>query len=118
MLYGSEIWGLSSPACMEAVQIYACKQFLNVKMQTCNDVVLGDLGRYPMFIQAHKRCIKYWLRLVNLSNDRYSKLCYNMLLYYDNNGYENWVSCVKHNLYQNGFGYVWESQGNINQKLY
>ena len=39
--------------------------------------------RYPMYIYcisyASKRCLKYWLKILRLPDDRYVKLCYNML---------------------------------------
>ena len=57
MLYGSELWGLKNVACIE--HIYACKHFLNVHTMSCNDALLGDLGRYLMYIFAAKRCLKY-----------------------------------------------------------
>ena len=43
--------------------MYACKRFLYVSKMSCNDAVSGDLGRYPIYVFAAKRCIKYWLRL-------------------------------------------------------
>ena len=89
MLYGSELWGLQDVKCIETVQLYACKRFLNVHISSCNDSILGDLGRYPMYIFASKRCIKFWIRLINLPRDRYTRLCYEMLMYYDTIGYNN-----------------------------
>ena len=101
--------GSKNVACIENVHIYACKRFLNVYTMSCNDAILGDLGRYPMYIFAAKRCLKYWLRLLNMSGHRYVKLCYDMLAHSDNLGYNNWVSDVRVHLYQNGFGYIWET---------
>ena len=75
MLYGSELWGLNNVACIENVHIYACKRFLNVHTMSYNDAIPGDLGRYPMYIFAAKRCLKYRLRLLNMPGYRYVKLC-------------------------------------------
>jgi len=47
---------------------------------------------------------------LSLPNDRYLKLCYNILFYYDNFGCTNWVTYVKKHLYENGYDYVWEQQ--------
>lgn len=118
MLYGSELWGLKKPHCIESLQIYACKRFLNVNKTACNDAILGDTGRFPMSVYSSKRCIKYWVRLLNLPRHRYPRLCYEMLMYYDNLGYNNWVSDVRDNLYSNGFGYIWEAQNVINPKMF
>jgi hypothetical protein len=83
MLYGSELWGLSNISCIESLHIFCRKRFLQVNSNACNDAVMDDLGRYPMYIYSSKNCIKYLLRLLKMPNDRYPRLCYNMLLYYD-----------------------------------
>ena len=118
MLYGSELWALNNVNCIEKLHLYACKRFLNVKPRACNNCILGDLGRYPMYISAAKRCIKYWIRLLQMPNYRYLKMCYDMMLYYDNLGYKNWVTQVRINLFTNGFGYIWEMQRVDNPKLF
>jgi len=41
-----------------------------------------------------------------------------MLMYYDSLGYCNWVTDVRNALYSNGFGYVWEAQAVVNEKLF
>lgn len=118
ILYGSELWGLHDTQCIETIQLCACKRFLNVNTSSCNDAILGDLGRFPMQIFAAKRCVKYWIRLISLPKDRYIRLCYEMLLHYDQLGYRNWVSCIRVNLYKHGFGYIWESQSVPNPKTF
>ena len=41
-----------------------------------------------------------------------------MLVHYDNLGYNTWVSDVRVHLYQNGFGYIWETRKDSNHKLF
>ena len=103
---------------IEKVQLYACKRFMSAPLRSCNAAVAGDCGRYPMYIIASKRCIKYWLRILVMPDYRYVKKCYNMLLYYDSIGYQNWATKIRNNLYKNGFGYVWESQSCQNPDLF
>ena len=110
LLYGSEIWGTKPMTCIENVQVYACKRFLNVSPTSSNDAVLGDLSRFPLHIFTVKRCVKFWIRLLKLPNTRYSKKCYNMLKYFDSIGYKNWVTEIRQLLCTNGFGYVWQEQ--------
>ena len=69
-------------------------------------------------INASKRCIKFWFRIRKLPMNRYTRLCYDMLKLYDTLGYTNWVTSVRTNLYTNGFGYIWENQTEINDKLF
>ena len=71
-----------------------------------------------MYMLAAKRCLKYWLRLLKMSGHRYVKICYDMLVHYDNIGYNNWVSDIRVHLYQNGFGYIWERREDFNHKLF
>ena len=53
------------------LQISFCKYILGVGKAACNEAVLGEVGRLPMFVQYHKKCIKYWLKLIEMSTTRY-----------------------------------------------
>jgi len=75
-------------------------------LSSCNAAILVDLGRIPIQIVTMKRCMKYWLRILTIPEDRYVKLCNNMILLYDSHGYEKCAIYVRKNLYPNGFGYV------------
>ena len=118
LFYGCELWGLNSITAVENVHIYACKRFLNASPNACNAAVMGDLGRYPLLIEASKRCIKYWLKLLECKDDRFIKLSYDMLKMYDDLGYVNWVTEIRLNLYKNGFGYIWEAQSVTDKKSF
>ena len=109
LLYGVELWGNDKVDDIERVHLFVCKYFMNTPLRSCNAAVLGDCGRYPLYIETSRRCIKY-LRLLNLSDDRYVKKCYIMQKHFDQLGYINWVTQIRNNLYRNGFGYVWEQQ--------
>ena len=85
-MYGSELWGFQQFAVIEKAYMFACKRFLNVGVQTPNKMIYGDLGRYPMFVTAGIRSVKYWLRIINLSDEKLPKKAYNMLLYLQNLG--------------------------------
>ena len=37
---------------------------MNVGIKASNLGVIGDCGRYPMFIETRKRAIKYWLKIL------------------------------------------------------
>ena len=93
---------MTSHSCREQVQMYACKRVLGANQNACNDAILADLGRFPVFIYFARRNIKFWLRILSLPNDRYLKLCFNMLFYYDNIGCINWVTHIRKHLYENG----------------
>ena len=81
---------------------------MNDGIKASNLGVVGDCGRYPMFIETRKRAVKYWLNI--LSDEKYVKKCYNMLYHFDVLGHSNWVTNIKHTLYTHGLGYIWERQ--------
>jgi hypothetical protein len=62
-----------------------------------------------MYIISNKRCIKYWLRIIKMPNDRLVKKCYLMMFNDVIQGHDNWVTSLGKNLQSHGFGYVWES---------
>eukprot|EP00745_Piridium_sociabile_P021339 TRINITY_DN32826_c0_g1_i3.p1 TRINITY_DN32826_c0_g1~~TRINITY_DN32826_c0_g1_i3.p1 ORF type:complete len:254 (-),score=11.51 TRINITY_DN32826_c0_g1_i3:14-775(-) len=52
LLYSSEVWGLHKLDSIEKVHMLACKCFLGVPMCTPNNMIYGDLGRYPLYINC------------------------------------------------------------------
>ena len=60
------------------------KVTLNVNKSWSIDVVMSDMGRFPIHINASKRCIKLWLRKLKLPIHRYTRLrrlCHMLKLY-------------------------------------
>ena len=106
LLYAAEIWCYRNYEQIESVHLFACKKVLHVRNKTPNGVVYGELGRYPLFITATVRFIKYWLKLL-MQPDFYSRKVYKMLLALHNRGKTTWVSHVKLVLCTNGFEQVW-----------
>ena len=111
IMYGSEIWGYQQFDVIEKTHMYACKKVLNVGLQTPNKMVLGDLGRFPVYIQTAVRCVKFWLRIISLPEDRLPRKVYNMMCHLQEQGKKVWSSHVKEMLFTNGFGYAWQQQG-------
>jgi hypothetical protein len=110
LLYGSEVWGTKSFDCIEKINRKACKQFMMVSSKTTNVAVLGDCGRYPLYISSVIRLISYWAKIIQMSSDRYPHKCYKMLHHLDNSGHSTWATNIKDILFKLGFGIVWISQ--------
>ena len=55
-------------------------------------------------------CIKYWIKLIKISDVCYSKACYNMLKAYDDQCKVTWATHIRALLVKYGFRYVWMSQ--------
>ena len=64
-------------------------------------MVYGDTGRYALRFNSIIRCGKYWLRLLNMNNDRYTCKVYKMMLH-DSNCC-NWASKIKELLFYFNF---------------
>jgi hypothetical protein len=56
------------------------------------------------------RCVKYWLKIVRIQEEKHPKAAYNMLYELDRVGRITWASQVKKLLYMHGFGIVYLCQ--------
>ena len=101
------MWGYKCFDSIERVHLFACKSFLRVSIKTPNDVVYGELGRYPLVINTLMKVVTFWFKLLRQPDSYYSKKAYNMLLDLHNRGKTTWVSHVKNVLCENGFEQVW-----------
>ena len=110
--YGAELWGLSKAAVhCESLHLFALKRFLCVGIRTPNDLVYGETGRYPIYVNSAVQCMRYWLKLLQMEMSRIPKKAYDMLLNLDMKGKKNWVTDIRICLFENGFGEVWLNQG-------
>ena len=118
LTYGAEVWGFQKYEHLERIQYLACRVFLGVSPKAPNNSVLGECGRYPIFLHTAKRCIKYWAKLLCMPNTRYPKKCYNMLFNIEESGSRNketWVADIKKLLFICNMNELWFAQdvGNI-----
>ena len=60
------------------------------------DLVYGEVGRFPIQINASVRCIRYWLKLTRMEGAKAEKLT-------------GWLMFVK--LCAKEFSYLWDNQG-------
>ena len=60
VLYGAETWGLeSSSTVIDSVHLSGFKRYLGVDRRIPNDLVYGEVGRFPIQINASVRCLRY-----------------------------------------------------------
>ena len=57
--------------------LFRCEQ------ETPNDFVYGEVGRFPIQINAVVRCVRYWLKLTRMEERRLTLRAYKMLLNLD-----------------------------------
>ena len=60
LFYGAELWGHSMVDSIERVQLSFCKYILGVGKAACNEAVLGEVGRLPMFVQQARSQPARW----------------------------------------------------------
>ena len=71
LTYGSEVCGIMADySIIERVHLFAIKRFFNVSTRTPSALVYGETGRYPLYVNTYTRCIKYWLNLVRMADNR------------------------------------------------
>jgi len=109
--YGAEVWGFMQGSTVEKVHLFAMKRFLGVDRRTPNDLIYGEFGRYPIYLNSYIRCIRYWLKLTRMSESRLPFKAYKMLYILDSKGKNTWATNIRLCLCQYGFQYVWENQG-------
>ena len=102
LLYGSTIRGYEFSHVIEQVQLEYCKQILGVRGNTIKCAVLGECGRRPLAVHYMSKCVKYWLKLIQMPVNRYLHVCYNMSMSYDDSGKITWATHVKMLLYKYG----------------
>ena len=71
LLYGSEICSFKKLQLVEKVHLYFLRSILKMKKSTPLTMVYGEFGRYPIEIQAKKRMIKQWSKILT---DKVSKI--------------------------------------------
>ncbi len=109
--YGAEVWGLQKNVGTEKVHLFAMKRFLGVGWRTPNDIVYGEFGRFPIYLNSYVKCIRYWLKLTRMEQSRLPFKAYKMLYKLDCNGRYTWASNVRKCLSLYGFSHVWDNQG-------
>ena len=102
---------------IESVHLGALKWFLNVSFRTPKLMAYGETGRFPIFINAKMRSIRYWLKILKMDKDRLPYKVYTML-FNRTEDYNTWTSKVKHTLVEYGFEYVWNDQHVPNETVF
>ena len=73
---------------------------------TPNNMIYGDTARYPLYINAYVRAVRYWLKITRMNEKRLPYKAYLMFLHLDEQGKNNWFTKIR-TLFRFGSGYVW-----------
>ena len=109
LTYASEIWGYHIARELEYMYMKFLKQVLGVHKNTCNDMVYGELGVFPLDIYIKSRMIGYWSRLISGKNSKLSYVMYQCLLQLDRLGLftSPRLACIKNVCNDCGFPGMW-----------
>jgi len=113
--YGSEVWGFHKAPDIERVHLKFLKRLLNVKQQTTNTIVYGELGRFPMIIMRKIRILKFWSKLLR-SPDSIEYRLFNLRDEHGNH-INKWAISVHQLLDELGFSYLWSYDSITNSEL-
>ena len=74
--------------------MFALKRFLGVGQMTPNNMIYGDTARYPLYINAYVRAIRYWPKITRINEKRLPYKAYLLLLHLEEQGKNNWVTKI------------------------
>ena len=66
--------------------MFALKRFLGVGKMTPHNMIHGDTARYPLYINAYVRAVRYCLKITRMNEKRLPYKAYLMLLHVDEKG--------------------------------
>ena len=107
--YGCEVWGFESLLALEKLHLRFCKILLNLKRSTCNPMVYGETGRYPVSCIVYDRMVRFWYNLSNSRTQKLSQLTYRYL-FLSNAVYNPWLETIKNIFCLHGLNNIWLSQ--------
>ena len=67
--YASEVWGYDYCKDIEIVHNKFCRYLLGVKKSTNIAAMYGELGRMSLRVIRKLRMLKYWIRILQNSNE-------------------------------------------------
>ena len=119
--YSCEVWGFIEGSAIERVHMQFCKRFLGVKRTTQNDFIYGELGRMSFKNVRLYTILRYWIKIINCTENKYVSKVYSMLKsdFENRQNVKNWCSLVRNLLCELGFHDAWlaQSVGNVNMFL-
>ena len=94
--YGSDKWYTGDDVNdLEKIHLKFNKSTLGVRKQTPTPAIYGDTGRFLLIIRQHIKAVKYWCRILKVSQSHPVRNAYNMLLELDGIGFTIWCSRIR-----------------------
>ena len=111
LLYGCEIWGYTNVSLLESLHLKFLKMILGVHIKTCNSMVYGELGRFPLNITIKQRVVGFWARILSGKEAKLTRLVYDQVrdMYTQNLLRSDWLEFLRGTLDECGMLNIWES---------
>ena len=98
--YASEVWGYDDCKDIEIVHNKFCRYLLGVKKSTNIAAMYGELGRMPLRVVRKLRMLKYWIRILENSNEnpfvyKIYEMMYNYVIQGRYRVINNWAFQIK-----------------------
>jgi hypothetical protein len=77
LVYSCEIWGFEHKQGIKQLHLQFLKKILNLRNNTPNYMVYGEMGRFPMDIVIKLRMVMFWNCLIDNSG-KWSSILYNL----------------------------------------
>ena len=110
VLYGWEVWGFEYSEICESVQYDYYRRITGLSNNSNKLVLLGEMGRYPLALHYFQKCIKYWLKVIQMPTARYPYVSYQMIYRFHRNGRHAWATDIALLLTKFGFQHSKESE--------
>ena len=114
LLYGCEVWCPAMSDFASKLQLRFYKIIMKVRKTTPTCMVYGELGQFPLELQAKGRLLSFWYNLVDVNNsNKLSSILYKFLhnSYTKFNGYKSpYLSFVETTLNGLGLSGMWLKQ--------
>jgi hypothetical protein len=113
LLYGCEVWSPTMTNLASKLQIRFYKIILRLNKSTPTSMIYGELGQFPLEVQAKSRLLNYWYKLIKAYPT--NKLSSNMYRFvyesYSKGDYHsNYLKIVEHLLNSLGLSGFWSNQ--------
>ena len=112
LLYGSEVYGFENCSIVDSIFLQFYKIILHFKKSTSNNILYGELGRFPSDILIKARMIGFWKRVITGKQDKISSVLYRLILdmHMRNTFHSKWLSFIENILNSCGFSHYWLAQ--------
>jgi hypothetical protein len=119
--YSAEIWGHHRAPDIESLNSKFCRKVLGVRQSTNLDALYGELGRLPLYIHRKLLILKYWIKILSLSEDSILFKIFVMLKLDADRGNtyngQNWAHIVYEILHEYRLTHLWHEQFNFQVEL-